>query len=82
MPDKDLHDVTRRAFMAAAGDGALTALIAQAQTTQLAPPDAQPPNLPLRKPVPKQAGWAIVGHGQLAMGELCRPLSVANCRDR
>jgi len=36
----------------------------------LAPPDAQPPDLKLPEAVARQAGWAIVGLGQLALEEV------------
>src|SRR3954453_6711284 len=36
----------------------------------LAPPDAQPPSLKLPEAVARQAGWAIVGLGQLAVEEV------------
>lgn len=40
--------------------------------TPLAPPDKQPASLKLPEPVNKKAGWAIVGLGELALGE-CMP---------
>src|SRR4051812_6269314 len=36
----------------------------------LAPPDAQPPSLKVPEAVARQAGWAIVGLGQLALEEV------------
>src|SRR5438105_2399446 len=36
----------------------------------LAPPDRQPPNLVLPEPVQRKVGWAIVGLGELALGEI------------
>lgn len=36
----------------------------------LAPPDKQPENLPIPGPPLKQVGWAIVGLGDLALGEI------------
>lgn len=36
----------------------------------LAPPDQQPPNLPIPKVPNKKMGWAIVGLGQLALGQI------------
>ncbi|RYD84519.1 MAG: Gfo/Idh/MocA family oxidoreductase [Verrucomicrobiaceae bacterium] len=36
----------------------------------LAPPDKQPPNLPVPEPAPRKIGWAIVGLGELALEEV------------
>ncbi|MDB6152326.1 MAG: gfo/Idh/MocA family oxidoreductase [Chthoniobacteraceae bacterium] len=36
----------------------------------LAPPDAQPPELPIPKPVVKKMGWAVVGLGELALAQV------------
>lgn len=36
----------------------------------LAPPDEQPPNLKLPEIPPKKIGWAIVGLGRLALGQI------------
>jgi predicted dehydrogenase len=75
-------DPTRREFMTTASAGALAAAAAAAgaagaagaatapATTQLAPPDKQRPNLNVPRPQDKPVGWAIVGLGQLALGEV------------
>lgn len=36
----------------------------------LAPPDHQPPNLKLPRVIEKKLGWAVVGLGQLALGQI------------
>src|SRR5947207_1336336 len=36
----------------------------------LAPPDRQPPNLPVPQSPERKVGWAIVGLGELALGEI------------
>ncbi|HET6409239.1 MAG TPA: twin-arginine translocation signal domain-containing protein, partial [Chthoniobacteraceae bacterium] len=36
----------------------------------LAPPDKQPARLPVPDPAVRKAGWAIVGLGELALGEI------------
>lgn len=77
-------DQTRRAFLVTAGAGLLAAA---APATQLAPPDKQPPNLKIPKPQPKKCGFAIVGLGQLALGEVmgafretkyCKPVALVS----
>ncbi|MES2572512.1 MAG: Gfo/Idh/MocA family oxidoreductase, partial [Verrucomicrobiota bacterium] len=40
------------------------------QAVPLAPPDAQPPALKLPEPVPRKIGWAIVGIGELTLGQV------------
>jgi len=40
------------------------------RSVPLAPPDEQPPNLKLPKVPQKQLGWAVVGLGQLALGQI------------
>lgn len=47
-----------------------TAPAASAPPVPLAPPDKQPPDLKVPEPVARQAGWAIVGLGQLALEEV------------
>ncbi|HEV7301995.1 MAG TPA: Gfo/Idh/MocA family oxidoreductase [Tepidisphaeraceae bacterium] len=67
------HDESsRRQFLIASSAALLTAGLARAQATlpPLAPPDKQPPDLNVPKPVAKMAGWAVVGLGQLALGEV------------
>lgn len=63
---------SRRGFMETAGAIGLGALAAKAsgEQTPLAPPDKQPANLPIPSPPAKTIGWAIVGLGQLALGEI------------
>jgi predicted dehydrogenase len=66
-------DPSRRKFIEAAsavGMGMLASGRARAEGTPLAPPDRQPPNLPVPEPPKKTIGWAIVGLGQLALGEV------------
>jgi predicted dehydrogenase len=61
--------------------------VARAADMVLAPPDRQPPNLPIPSPNPPKTGWAIVGLGQLALerimpafalGEYCRPVALVS----
>jgi predicted dehydrogenase len=64
-------DPSRRTFLAAAGQSLLAAGVAGAADVPLAPPDKQPPQLPVPEGVlPKKTGWAIVGLGQLALEEV------------
>ena len=58
-------DPTRREFIRASGTGLLAAA-----AIPLAPPDKQRPELPVPKPGGKKIGWAIVGLGQLAFGQV------------
>jgi predicted dehydrogenase len=58
---------TRRSFLAAAG---FTAAGVNAADPPLAPPDGQPPNLVLPDVIERKARWAIVGLGELALGEI------------
>jgi predicted dehydrogenase len=71
----------RRDFLtSAAAIGGVTALgtsalgaaehAAPAAAVPLAPPDRQPPNLPLPEAPGRKLGWAIVGLGELALGEI------------
>jgi predicted dehydrogenase len=71
----------RRDFLTcAAAIGGVTALgtpahgaaqnVAPAAAAPLAPPDRQPPNLPLPEVPGRKLGWAIVGLGELALGEV------------
>ncbi len=63
---------TRRRFiqtLTALGMSAAAAAHA-ADQIPLAPPDEQPPNLNVPKPVDRQVRWAIVGLGELALGEI------------
>lgn len=75
---------TRRKFLAAAATFAGSiplAAVAQASKngdTPLAPPDKQPENLKVEGPPEKQLGYAIVGLGQLALGEVMPAFS--ECR--
>jgi predicted dehydrogenase len=64
---------TRRDFLAtttAIGSGLLAGLSASATEVPLAPPDAQPPQLEIPKSEGEKIGWAIVGLGTLALGEV------------
>jgi predicted dehydrogenase len=67
-----MTEQTRRDFLMTTGAGLIAAAAsgALAQTTQLAPPDKQPPNLRVPKPPGKQLGWAIVGLGNLALNQI------------
>lgn len=57
-----------RAFAAdAAGSGGNSA---GGGDVPLAPPDRQPPNLPVPSAPERKVGWAIVGLGELALGEI------------
>lgn len=60
-------DLTRRAFLMAAGTGLVSAA---AQGVPLAPPGNQPPNLVVPGGQTRKVGWAIVGLGELALGEV------------
>jgi predicted dehydrogenase len=65
-------DASRRRFMGAAGVVGFSVLggAARGQEVPLAPPDKQPPNLNVPEPPERTVGWAIVGLGQLAVGEV------------
>jgi predicted dehydrogenase len=65
-------DPSRRRFMGAAGMVGFGMLggAARAQDVPLAPPDKQPPNLKVPQPPERTVGWALVGLGQLALGEV------------
>jgi predicted dehydrogenase len=71
MPDTT-PEPTRRAFLRSTGTTLLAAAAAGASlgAMPLEPPDKQAPNLPLPGPAPKKLGWAIVGLGSLALGEV------------
>jgi predicted dehydrogenase len=62
-------DVTRRGFLAVAGQGILLASAAAAGIP-LAPPDKQPPDLEVPKEPGKKVGYAIVGLGDLALNHI------------
>lgn len=66
---------SRRLFLAAAG---LTAAGARAADPPLTPPDRQPPDLVLPEVPHRQARWAIVGLGKLALEEILP--AFARCR--
>src|SRR5688572_24390765 len=65
-------DASRRRFMGAAGMVGFSMLggAARGQEVPLAPPDKQPPNLEVPKPPERTVGWAVVGLGELALGEV------------
>src|SRR5436305_11413764 len=71
MPE-NIADPTRRAFLKTTGTSLLAAAAASAAlgAVPLEPPDRQAPNLPLPGPAPKKLGWAVVGLGSLALGEV------------
>ena len=54
-------------LIAAAADQPVTSA---SEAVPLAPPDKQPPKLPLPEPAPRKVGWAVVGLGQLALEEV------------
>ena len=58
------------ALMVAAGLIAATGSGIVGAATPLAPPDKQPENLRLPKPPGKKTGYAIVGLGSLALGQI------------
>ena len=64
----------RRQFLANAGRAALAAGLAAtaigAADEPLAPPDKQPPDLHVPGPPKKKVGYAIVGLGELALGQI------------
>ncbi len=68
----DHFDASRRRFMGAAGMVGFSMLggAARGQEVPLAPPEKQPPNLNVPKPPERTVGWAIVGLGELALGEV------------
>lgn len=61
------ENVSRRSFIATAGTSLLAT--AAAPTTQLAPPDKQPPNLKVPQDK-RKTGYAIVGLGQLSVDQI------------
>lgn len=83
--------VSRRHFLAtgqaALAAGAALAAARAAGGIDLAPPDKQPPHLPMPKPMDKKVGFAIVGLGELALGQIlpafknsqhCRPVALVS----
>ncbi|HEY1066272.1 MAG TPA: Gfo/Idh/MocA family oxidoreductase [Pirellulales bacterium] len=67
------HHTTRRGFLGTAGLLGASLLAQQAAfgaDVPLAPPDKQPADLELPEVPPKTVGWAIVGLGELAVGEI------------
>ena len=77
MPQSE-KSVTRRGFLAQTGKGALlvgvtaaSAAAAVASTAEpLAPPDKEPPNLPIPGPPGRKVGFAVVGLGELAVEQI------------
>jgi predicted dehydrogenase len=65
-------DPSRRQFLGAAGAAGTSLLAGRsfADETPLAPPDRQPPKLEIPERPEKTVGWAIVGLGELALGEI------------
>jgi predicted dehydrogenase len=65
-------DPSRRQFLGAAGAVGTSLLAGRSfgQETPLAPPDRQPPKLNVPDRPEKTVGWAIVGLGELALGEI------------
>ncbi len=72
----DKSPANRREFLTAAGKTALIAGIGATTfttapaATPLAPPDRQPPNLPVPEPPSKRVGFAVVGLGVLALEQI------------
>lgn len=66
------YDPSRRRFLGSAGllGVSLLAQGARGDEQPLAPPDKQPPELSVPTPPEKTVGWAIMGLGQLALGEV------------
>ena len=61
----------RRQFLSAAGKVVAAAgLAAVAGAGPLAPPDKQPPDLKIPPPPKKKVGWALVGLGELTLGQI------------
>jgi predicted dehydrogenase len=72
MPDRSSADA-RRNFLKLASAATLAAALpaaGQDQNTPLAPPDKQPPKLKIPEVHGRKAGWAVVGLGELTLGEL------------
>jgi predicted dehydrogenase len=73
---------TRRGFLAttgAIGTGILAGVSARGDSdVPLAPPDKQPAGLEVPLPVERKVGWAVVGLGTLALGEVMP--AFAECR--
>lgn len=67
-----LSDPSRRQFLGAAGAVGTTLLAGRSfgADVPLAPPDRQPPKLDVPERPSKTVGWAIVGLGELALGEI------------
>jgi predicted dehydrogenase len=65
-------DPSRRQFLGAAGAVGTSLLAGRSfgQEPPLAPPDRQPPKLNVPDRPEKTVGWAIVGLGELALGEI------------
>jgi predicted dehydrogenase len=65
-------DPSRRQFLGAAGAVGTSLLAGRSfgQDPPLAPPDRQPPKLNVPDRPEKTVGWAIVGLGELALGEI------------
>jgi predicted dehydrogenase len=67
------HESDRRRFLQLASMAGLSLALpamGEEKGVPLAPPDKQPPNLKVPQPPGKTAGWAIVGLGELALGEI------------
>jgi predicted dehydrogenase len=67
-----LPDPSRRQFLGAAGAVGTSLLAGRSfgDDVPLAPPDRQPPKLDVPNRPDKTVGWAIVGLGELALGEI------------
>lgn len=61
---------TRRQVLGAGLFGFALSSSASGEPIPLAPPDKQPAGLPIPKPPERTTGWAIVGLGELALGEI------------
>lgn len=65
-----MDPTTRRRFIGSAALLTGAGLVRAAENAPLAPPDKQPEGLKIKGPAGRKAGWAIVGLGQLALGEI------------
>ncbi len=78
-PDPTRRDILRNAShgLLAAGIGAGPLAAASGAGIVLAPPDKQPPELPIPQPLGRKLGYAVVGLGELALEEILPAFAVA-----